>query len=132
MDKLLKSNVGLASRFPVRLHFPDYSVDELMLMVDTWFAEHRYVTGKKVMQRIRDIIAQAAEDKAFGAGRFVHTLIQNTILPKMAMRLFSRSSGPKVDVDILTKVLPEDVPAPQEVLKRIQGPKQKVRSIGFR
>ena len=132
MDKLLKSNVGLASRFPVRLHFPDYSVDELMLMADTWFAEHRYVTGKKVMQRIRDIIAQAAEDKAFGAGRFVHTLIQNTILPKMAMRLFSRSSGPKVDVDILTKVLPEDVPAPQEVLKRIQGPKQKVRSIGFR
>lgn len=132
MDKLLMSNPGLASRFPVRLHFPDYTVDELMLMTESWFTEHRYKANAQVMERIREVIVHAVKEKSFGAGRFVHTFIENTILPNMATRLFARVPTGKYDSKALTRILPQDIPVPEEVLSRIKGPEKKVRSIGFR
>jgi stage V sporulation protein K len=132
MQKLLKSNPGLASRFPVRLHFPDYSVDELMLMADDWFKDNGYQTDAKVRQRIRDVVAGAAACQSFGAGRFIHTLIQNTILPNMATRLFAKGVFGKMDSSVLSQILPQDVPAPEDVVTRLKGSEKKVRAIGFR
>lgn len=132
MDKLLMSNPGLASRFPVRLHFPDYTVDELMLMTESWLTEHRYKANAQVMERIREVIAHAIKEKSFGSGRFVHTFIENTILPNMATRLFAQVAMDKYDSKVLSRILPQDIPVPEEVLSRIKGPEKKLRSIGFR
>ena len=132
MEKLLKSNPGLASRFPVRLHFPDYSIDELMQMAESYFNDNGYKADAKVQQRIRDIIGQAVACQSFGAGRFIHTLIENTILPNMATRLFAKGVSGKMDSAVLSRILPQDVPAPDEVITRLNGTQKKVRAIGFR
>jgi stage V sporulation protein K len=131
MKELLDANPGLASRFPVHLHFPDYTVDELMLMAESWFTENKYKANAQVMQRIRDVIEKVINEKGFGAGRFIHTFIENTILPNMATRLYARVPLVEYDNKVLARILPEDVPEPGEILANIKGPEKKVRAIGF-
>lgn len=131
MKELLDANPGLASRFPVHLHFPDYTVDELMLMAESWFTENKYKANAQVMQRIRSVIEKVINEKGFGAGRFIHTFIENTILPNMATRLYARVPLVEYDNKVLARILPEDVPEPGEILARIKGPEKKVRAIGF-
>ena len=130
MQKLLDCNPGLASRFPVRLHFPDYSVDELLLMVSSYFNTYQYDAEEEVMARIRKVIERAVKVKSFGEGRFVKTFIENTILPNMATRLFKE--GGNVNVNSLTRIDPQDIPEPEEVIAQMNTVERKVRAIGFR
>ena len=132
MQKLLDSNPGLASRFPVRLNFPSYSVDELMSMVIEYFNVHQYDASEEVMQRIRSVIDYASKVKSFGEGRFVRTFIENMILPNMATRLFTDTYDGMVDKVDLIRILPQDVPEPEKITVRIKEPEKKIRAIGFR
>ena len=132
MKKLMDSNPGLNSRFPVRLDFPDYTVDELLMMVDEYFKVHRFTADAEVMLRIRKVMEKVSGYRSFGAGRFVKTLIENTILPNMATRLFKEGDAQTMDIVSLTHIHPQDVPEPEEVAGRLKVPVKKVQTVGFR
>lgn len=137
MAKLCASNPGLASRFPVRLHFSDYSVDELMQMTARYLAYNDYTLTGQVGQRIREVIQRASGIQTFGAGRFCHTFIQNIVLPNMATRLMEGSDGSAITEEMLRTIRPEDIPGPEEVLslmglRATAVPGRERTQIGFR
>ena len=132
MQKLLHSNPGLASRFPLHLHFPDYTIDELMMMIQSYMKDNDYSFGEETALRMRRVIERASSVHTFGAGRFVHTFIQNMVLPNMATRLMEDEESSRMTVDRLTTVLPQDIPEPDEVLKRMGMVQARPAAIGFR
>lgn len=133
MNRFLQTNPGLQSRFPVRLHFPDYTVAELLDMVSAYFADHQYQATEMVMARIEHILRQVCKRKDFGNGRFIHVLIENHILPRMATRLAQKLNAGDFEIQDLQTIIPEDVPDQEEVIPMLGQPQQQERrAIGFR
>lgn len=131
MDRLLDSNPGLSSRFPVRLKFEDYSVDELMAIARLFFLKNHYQVDENVMIEIRKVISLAKPIEGFGNGRFVYTLIENFILPTMGERLYKQLNMGAVDSNILSVIFKEDVPNANVILDMV-GLRHMKNRIGFR
>lgn len=131
MERLITSNPGLSSRFPIRLKFEDYSIDELMAIARLFFLKNHYQVDENVMAEIRKVISLAKPIEGFGNGRFVYTLIENFILPTMGERLDKQLNMGLVDPNILSVILKEDVPNANEILDMI-GLKHMKNRIGFR
>lgn len=134
MDKLLQTNPGLASRFPIRLHFQDYTVDELMQMMTRFMTDNDYVMNAETEQRMRNIVEKAASIQTFGAGRFIHTFIQNIVLPNMATRLIEQTEETDITGEMLKTICPQDIPEPDVVLSQmgLTIPTTGRAHIGFR
>lgn len=131
MDRLLRCNPGLASRFPVRFEFPDYTPDELMQIARLFFNQNKYTIGVGVEERMMDVFRQAVTQKNFGNGRFVKTFIQNSILPMMAERLMVQIEQGGYDESVLTEILVQDVPDACHVLLSMGLVGQKNKVVGF-
>lgn len=87
---MLQSNPGLASRFPIRLKFADYSLDELVEITRLYFDTHMFYPTTEAYDRLRLVFDQAMKTRNFGNGRFVKTFIENEVLPTMASRLYGK------------------------------------------
>lgn len=116
MEQLLNSNPGLASRFPLRMNFPDYNVSELLQMISDYLNRYSYKLNKGAEKRLQKIVERVSTLHNFGAGRFINNLLQNIILPNMANRLAEKIDMGAVNADLLTAIYPEDVPEPEEVM----------------
>jgi hypothetical protein len=107
MQSLLDSNPGLSSRFQRTLHFPDYSVSELLQIFDKLCAEHHYVlrptTKAKLTQHLQQLLAQ--RDDNFGNGRVIRNLFEEAI-QRLASRIINISPITK---ELLTHLEPEDI-----------------------
>lgn len=132
MMKLLRTNPGMASRFPIFLNFPDYTVDELVQMVNNYFTINEYSIGDQAAERIRKVLEKAASVQTFGAGRFVHTFIENIILPAMATRLIENMGGRELSKQKMKTILPQDIPEPETVLVQMGLGQPATIKIGFR
>ena len=85
------------------------------------------------MERIEKILHQACKRKDFGNGRFIHTLVENHILPQIANRLAQKLDAGDFEEKDLQTVLPEDIPNWEEVVPMLgQTQQQERRAIGFR
>jgi hypothetical protein len=105
MLRFLETNPGLASRFTVRVNFPDYSDEELLDILLAMAASEGYVLTPATQQRALAWFARqrAARPDSFGDGRAARGLLE-----KMEARLGARASAePAAD---LSTFLPEDVP----------------------
>lgn len=91
LQHLLRFNPGLDGRFPLKFHFDDYSVDELMKIAYGIFKGHNYVLTEGANKRLRRLVECAVnnKDKNFGNGRWVHNLIEHSIVKNMAKRVMS-------------------------------------------
>ena len=132
MQKLLQTNPGLSSRFPLHLHFPDYSVEELMEMIQLYLKDNDYTLPEKTAVLIRQVVEKASSIRSFGAGRFVHTFIQNIVLPGMATRLMESKSAKNITTDMLKTIEPEDIPDAQKALSQMGMLQPASSKIGFR
>ncbi len=132
MEKMLNSNRGLRSRFPIRYVFEDYTVDELMQMAQNYFDEFNYQLTLPAVERLREAFKEAKQHKSFGNGRFVSTLIENFILPAMASRVRDSIDNclNRSDLCILSTITAEDIPDVNAV-KQMFDTKERKRIIGF-
>ena len=104
MDALLSMNQGLASRFPYRFHFPNYTAEELMEIGENLLAKDEY----KLTDEARDLLLQAIREAAssrsesFGNARWVEQFVRNGIIPALADRV-SCSPHPfsKIDYQLI-------------------------------
>ena len=55
MEELISSNPGLRSRFPKVIHFPDYTTDELLAIIDTLAEQGGYRLDPGARARARDL-----------------------------------------------------------------------------
>ncbi|MEV6341277.1 AAA family ATPase [Nocardia vinacea] len=106
MDELLSGNPGVASRFPHRIEFADYTVPELGLIFARMAEQEGFglETGVQTMAEHWLEDCRVAEGENFGNARAVRHLL-SLIETNVALR---QGQGPTYG----TLILPEDVPNP--------------------
>ena len=81
MDDFIHSNPGLESRFNRFMHFPDYSVEEMLQIFDMRCKSSCYQLADDARLLVRDYIAEeSADQESFGNGRGVRNLFENIIV----------------------------------------------------
>ena len=80
MEDFVHSNPGLESRFNRFLHFPDYTVEEMLAIFDMRCKGSCYTLDEDARPLLRDYIAEESADDSFGNGRGVRNLFENIIV----------------------------------------------------
>ena len=107
MASLVDANPGMASRFPKTIHFPDYSDDELVAIVETLGAEGRYTLDDGARAAVRSWLATQSRGRGFGNGRLARNLFEAAVA-NQASRLVALDSPTDEQLTTLTAA---DIPA---------------------
>lgn len=103
MGAFIDSNPGLKSRFSRYIEFPDYEVDEMLLIADRMAAQHHFVIDNRARAEfgrlLRDRVSR--EQNQFGNARGVRNLFES-ILGSQANRLVTIHSPTRDDLMTLT------------------------------
>ncbi len=76
MDELLQSNPGFSSRFKKFMHFPDYSVMELLQIMKNYLDSYQYSLDEEAEEYLKGRLEEMEID---GNGRFAINLADNAI-----------------------------------------------------
>lgn len=139
IDKFLDNNQGLRSRFPNRIDFEDYTLDELMEIFRGMVFGDGYKIEKKAFDAAREIIGDQMRAPGFGNGRGVRTIYEN-ITNKHLARIGDVPGWDNEELmtirleDVGEGVLPtaetlEDILAELDSLTGLAGVKAEVRSM---
>jgi hypothetical protein len=90
MGQFLGSNPGLASRFRRTIHFPDYTVDELVVIFELMCRENGYRPDLNAINTLRQRLAQEPRGPQFGNARLVRNWFEDAI-ERQASRLRNQS-----------------------------------------
>ena len=99
MDAFLAANSGLASRFPKRISFPDYSDDELAAIFEHLAAAEGLTLAPDVPGRLRAVLRDTPRGPSFGNGRLMRNLLDAAVAAQ-SERL--TASGSPSDTEIIT------------------------------
>jgi len=111
MDEFIHSNPGLESRFNRYLHFDDYSVDEMMAILDLQLKKGQYQLDADASVAVREYIVDANTGSiAFGNARGVRNIFER-LLVAQANRLAEDADLTK---DELMTITAADVAAARE------------------
>jgi SpoVK/Ycf46/Vps4 family AAA+-type ATPase len=109
MDALVAANPGMRSRFPKTIHFPDYSDDDLLAIVETLGAQGRYVLDDEGRAAVRAWLAAQPRGHGFGNGRLARNLFEAAVA-NQATRLVAVDDPTD---DQLTTLVAADIPTPE-------------------
>lgn len=102
MEEFVHSNPGLESRFNRFLHFPDYSIDEMMAIFDMRCKQSGYELDEDARPILRDLIKLESLDiKGFGNARGVRNMFERAVTAQ-ANRLALDAEITKEDLMTLT------------------------------
>lgn len=101
MDAFLQSNPGLASRFTRAIEFPNYSVDELVIITSGLCRKHYYELTDDGLAAVRDYFERIPKDGTFGNGRVARTVFESMV-NNQASRLASRPPTKDSEMNRLT------------------------------
>jgi len=109
MESFLQTNPGLPSRFPIHIEFPDYSVDQLMLIADLMAKERQYVLSPQSEQKLRQHLTQEKQKFAeiFSNARYVRNTLEKSIRHQ-AVRLLQQQLQTYSKQELMT-LRPEDL-----------------------
>lgn len=109
MDDFLETNTGLPSRFPIKIEFRDYTVDELVLIADKMVKEREYILSDSASRKLRDLILdEKITEDTFSNARLVRNIIEKSIR-QQAVRLMGRHTNIKFSKQDLMLILPNDL-----------------------
>jgi SpoVK/Ycf46/Vps4 family AAA+-type ATPase len=108
MRAFLASNPGLASRFTKTIQFENYTVDELVTIVEGFCRTHRYTLDYGTRSALLAYFERVPRDATFGNGRTARKVFEEMI-GRQAQRLAAAGA---VNAPDLTRLLPEDVGEP--------------------
>ncbi|MFJ4753823.1 right-handed parallel beta-helix repeat-containing protein [Streptomyces sp. NPDC088763] len=107
MESFLGSNPGLASRFSRTVEFENYSVPELVAIMENMCAQHQYELGEGTAQALAAHFEAMPRDAGFGNGRAARGVFEEMV-DRQAVRLAAQAQVGEHDLRLL---LPEDVSA---------------------
>ncbi|UIX31996.1 right-handed parallel beta-helix repeat-containing protein [Streptomyces sp. GQFP] len=105
MESFLAVNPGLASRFARTVEFVNYTVDELVTIVESMCRRHRYELVFEAKEALTAHFAEMHRGPNFGNGRVARQVFEEMV-DRQAFRL---ATLPEVGEHDLTQLLPEDV-----------------------
>ena len=109
MEKFIHSNPGLESRFNRYLHFDDYSIDEMLAIMELNLKKGQYQFGEGAKEAARDyIVAANTSSISFGNARGVRNIFER-LLVAQANRL--SQSADAVSKDDLMTIAVDDIQA---------------------
>lgn len=112
MTWFMKTNPGLKSRFPIHIDFPDYNIEELILIGERMLKTKEYLlTCEAKNELIRILHKQTGVGNEYsGNARLVRNLIERSIR-KQALRLYSKTHLDREDlITIIRDDLIEEKP----------------------
>ena len=107
MDKFLKTNSGLKSRFPNVIEFPDYSNDELLQILDLQVEKNDYILSVDAKLKIKQLLEEKRIEPNFGNGRGIRNLFEKAV-KNMAVRL-SNMDQTELTKENFKTILPNDI-----------------------
>ncbi|MEV1046876.1 right-handed parallel beta-helix repeat-containing protein [Streptomyces sp. NPDC049916] len=105
MESFLAVNPGLASRFARTVEFVNYTVEELVTIVETLCERHRYDLSLDTKDALAAHFGEMHRGANFGNGRVARQVFEEMV-DRQAFRLAGLSEAGEQD---LTVLLPEDV-----------------------
>lgn len=110
MDNLFRINPGVKSRFNRFLNLPDYSAEELLLILDRFVTKSKFVMSEECRQKAGQVIEIMTEtrDRTFANGRAVRTLFEQ-MCRKQAERVHNLPVSELTD-EVLLGFQADDVP----------------------
>ncbi|MBQ0954146.1 right-handed parallel beta-helix repeat-containing protein [Streptomyces coelicoflavus] len=105
MRSFLGSNPGLASRFSRTVEFENYSVPELVAIMENMCARHQYELGEGTAAALAAHFETMPRDAGFGNGRAARGVFEEMV-DRQAVRLAAQRQVGEGDLRLL---LPEDV-----------------------
>ncbi|MFJ9031036.1 right-handed parallel beta-helix repeat-containing protein [Streptomyces sp. NPDC102274] len=105
MESFLSSNPGLASRFSRTVKFENYSVPELVAIMENMCAAHQYTLDETSRKALTVHFERMPKDASFGNGRAARQVFEEMV-DRQAFRLATQTDVSQHD---LTLLLPEDV-----------------------
>jgi len=119
MDTFYQSNPGLSSRISHHIDFPDYSIEELMKIAQTFLDCQGYFFSEKAFIAFQDYIERRKELPFFANARSIRNAIDRSRL-RQANRLFSRM-GELLSREELMTIEAGDILASRVFLGEIEG-----------
>jgi len=109
MERLLRSNPGLRSRFSEPLEFPDYSSEELIAIGRMLLEARGYVVGEATQARMAERLeALRSASSPFANGRAVRNLLEDAYR-RQARRVLALGDPAKQPEEVLSEILPQDL-----------------------
>ncbi len=118
MEEFIHSNPGLESRFNRFLHFPDYTVQEMLDIFDMRLTKSGYTLSEDAREFLRSLLALYSLDtEGFGNARGVRNLFERAVSAQ-ADRLAKAGSVTREELMLLTV---EDIRVAGGVPEEAQG-----------
>jgi len=107
MDQFFGSNPGMGSRIAHHIHFPDYSLDELMGIGCLILEEQRYSFSEEAESAFRDYLERRMKQPRFANGRSVRNALERARL-RQATRIVRENSKTLSRTDLM-RIEAEDI-----------------------
>lgn len=128
MGKFLDSNPGLRSRFSNTVHFPDYSVPDMIRIAQTMLSDRDYRPDHEFLDLLAKRLWSEKDKNGFGNARTVRNILEQSIRMQ-SVRVSQIPSPTREDLSFLTKLdiqIPEqEILSEKEILQKamqqIQG-----------
>ncbi|WP_131763006.1 AAA family ATPase, partial [Actinomadura fibrosa] len=111
MERFLKFNPGLESRFPKVLRFPDYSDDELVTIFEYMATEAGFALAPGVLDALRGLVSAQPRGASFGNARLVRNLLEAAISRQASRITAAHDERPgEIEATEVRLLRPEDLP----------------------
>lgn len=99
MNRFLRANPGLPSRFPIHLGFPDFQIQELLQIAEMMVGEREYRFSIAAKERLSHYLQQAmeADRVSFGNARYVRNIVEQAVRHQ-AVRLLAKRNVTREDL----------------------------------
>ncbi|MDX3849478.1 right-handed parallel beta-helix repeat-containing protein [Streptomyces sp. AK02-01A] len=105
MRRFLATNPGLASRFNRTIEFPNYTVDELVTILEHICDRHEYELGPGTREALTSYFENMRRDDTFGNGRTARKVFEEMV-DRQAFRLAEEADVLPTD---MVRLMPEDL-----------------------
>ena len=111
MNRMLKANPGMKSRFPYVFKFEDYTPEQLMTIGKMVLERENFTLTEEAEEKLSKYVIYACEhkDEHFGNGRFITRLITTQIIPALSHRLLSKPAD-DISLEEMTTIEACDIP----------------------
>jgi stage V sporulation protein K len=100
MESFLNSNPGLRSRFPNRVHFPDYSVPDLIQVAKQMLDDQEFTAASDYTEALASVLWIEKAKPNFGNARTVRNHVERSIR-KQAVRVSQITNPTRADLSTL-------------------------------
>jgi stage V sporulation protein K len=110
IESFLMTNPGLPSRFPIQMEFPDYTVDQLVMIAEGMTKDRDYTLMPQTLFKLRQLLIQEKSESVFdfSNARYVRNVLERAIRYQ-AVRLLSQYPAGSPGRLELMALRPEDV-----------------------